>query len=58
MFTQDESWKLLLERAFSHRLETGGWRRVYLREQEEVRKRMLIHAAPSTWACLCENASV
>ena len=27
-----------------HLLETGGLRRVYLRGQEEIRKRMLLHA--------------
>ena len=34
-----------VERAFAHMLETGGLRRVYLRGQEEIRKRMLVHAA-------------
>ena len=35
----------LLERSFAHLLETGGMRRVHLRGHENIRKRMLIHAA-------------
>ncbi|MCY4059192.1 MAG: transposase [Gammaproteobacteria bacterium] len=35
----------ILERAFAHLLETGGLRRVHLRGQENIRKRMLVHAA-------------
>ncbi len=34
-----------VERAFAHMLETGGMRRVHVRGQENIRKRMLIHAA-------------
>ena len=34
-----------LERTFAHLLVTGGMRRVHVRGQEEVRKRMLIHVA-------------
>ncbi len=34
-----------VERAFAHMLETGGLRRVHIRGQEEIRKRMLVHAA-------------
>ena len=34
-----------LERGFAHLLVTGGMRRVHLRGQENIRKRMLIHAA-------------
>ncbi|MDE0361888.1 MAG: transposase [Rhodospirillaceae bacterium] len=35
----------ILERAFAHLLETGGLRRVHVRGQENIRKRMLVHAA-------------
>ena len=35
----------ILERAFSHLLETGGLRRVHVRGQENIRKRLLVHAA-------------
>ena len=35
----------VLERSFAHLLETGGMRRVHLRGHENIRKRMLIHAA-------------
>ena len=34
----------LLERGFAHMLVTGGMRRVHLRGQVNIRKRMLIHA--------------
>ena len=34
-----------VERAFGHMLETGGLRRVHVRGQEEIQKRLLIHAA-------------
>ena len=34
-----------VERGFAHLLVTGGLRRVHIRGQEEIRKRMLIHAA-------------
>ena len=34
-----------LERTFAHLLVTGGLRRVHVRGQEEIRKRMLVHAA-------------
>ena len=34
-----------LERTFAHLLVTGGLRRVTVRGQEEIRKRMLLHAA-------------
>ena len=34
----------LLERSFAHAYETGGMRRVYLRGQDNVLKRVLIHA--------------
>ncbi len=34
-----------VERGFAHLLVTGGMRRVHLRGQENIRKRMLIHAA-------------
>jgi len=34
-----------VERAFAHMLGTGGLRRVHLRGQEEIRKRMLVQAA-------------
>ena len=34
-----------VERAFAHMLGTGGMRRVHLRGQEEIRKRMLVQAA-------------
>jgi transposase len=34
-----------LERPFAHLYETGGMRRVYLRGQTNIRKRLLIHAA-------------
>ena len=34
-----------LERGFAHMLVTGGLRRVHVRGQEEIRKRVLIHAA-------------
>ena len=34
-----------VERAFAHMLETGGLRRVHVRGQEEIRKRILIQAA-------------
>ena len=34
-----------VERAFAHLLLTGGMRRVHVRGQESIRKRMLIHAA-------------
>ncbi len=34
-----------VERAFAHMLETGGMRRVHVRGQEEIRKRMLVQAA-------------
>ena len=34
-----------LERTFAHLLESGGLRRVHLRGQEEIRKRMLLHTA-------------
>lgn len=35
----------ILERAFAHLLETGGLRRVHVRGQENIRKRMLVHAS-------------
>ena len=35
----------VVERTFAHLLDTGGLRRVHVRGQEEIRKRMLIHAA-------------
>lgn len=35
----------LLERPFAHSLETGGLRRVYLRGQERILKRLLIHVS-------------
>ena len=34
-----------LERAFAHLLETGGLRRVHVRGRENIRKRLLLHAA-------------
>ncbi|WP_419941304.1 transposase [Candidatus Palauibacter sp.] len=34
-----------LERAFAHMLTTGGMRRTHLRGHENIRKRMLVHAA-------------
>ena len=34
-----------LERTFAHLLVTGGMRRVHVRGQDEIRKRMLIHVA-------------
>ena len=34
-----------VERAFAHMLGTGGMRRVHVRGQEEIRKRMLVQAA-------------
>ena len=34
-----------VERAFGHMLETGGMRRLHVRGQENIRKRMLLHAA-------------
>jgi len=34
-----------LERSFAHLLLTGGLRRVHIRDQGEIRKRMLVHAA-------------
>ena len=34
-----------VERAFAHMLGTGGLRRVHVRGQEEIRKRMLVQAA-------------
>ena len=34
-----------LERTFAHLLGSGGLRRVHVRGQEEIRKRMLVHAA-------------
>ena len=34
-----------LERAFAHLLTTGGMRRTHLRGHENIRKRMLVHAA-------------
>ena len=34
-----------LERTLAHLLVSGGLRRVYVRGQEEIRKRMLVHAA-------------
>ncbi len=34
-----------LERTFAHLLGSGGMRRVHLRGQEEIRKRMLLHTA-------------
>lgn len=34
-----------VERAFAHMLGTGGMRRVHLRGQEEIRKRILVQAA-------------
>ncbi|WP_423929416.1 transposase [Candidatus Palauibacter sp.] len=34
-----------LERAFAHLLATGGMRRTHLRGHENIRKRMLVHAA-------------
>ena len=34
-----------LERSFAHLLETGGLRRVHVRGHEDIRKRLLIHAA-------------
>ncbi len=34
-----------LERTFAHLLGSGGMRRVHVRGQEEIRKRMLVHAA-------------
>ena len=34
-----------LERGFAHMLRTGGLRRVHVRRQEEIRKRILIQAA-------------
>ena len=34
-----------VERAFAHMLGTGGMRRVHIRGQEEIRKRMLVQAA-------------
>ncbi len=34
-----------VERAFTHMPETGGMRRVHVRGQENIRKRMLVHAA-------------
>ena len=34
-----------VERAFAHLLETGGMRRLHVRGQQNIRKRMLVHAA-------------
>ena len=34
-----------LERAFAHMLTTGGMRRTHLRGHENIRKRLLVHAA-------------
>ena len=34
-----------MERAFAHQYETGGLRRVWVRDHENVRKRVLIQAA-------------
>ena len=36
----------LVERPFAHMLETGGMRRTHLREQENIRKRLLIRKRP------------
>ena len=35
----------MLERPFAHCYETGGMRRVHLRGQENILKRLLIHVA-------------
>ncbi len=34
-----------VERPFAHMLETGGMRRLHVRGQQNIRKRMLVHAA-------------
>ena len=34
-----------VERPFAHLLETGGMRRLHVRSQKNIRKRMLVHAA-------------
>ena len=34
-----------VERPFAHMLETGGMRRLHVRGQKNIRKRMLVHAA-------------
>ena len=35
----------IIERIFAHVLETGGMRRLYLRHQENIAKRLLVHIA-------------
>ena len=44
-----------LERGFAHLLETGGLRRVTLRGQQNILKRMLVHAAASNLGLLMRH---
>ena len=44
-----------LERGFAHLLETGGLRRVPVRGQENILKRMLVHAAASNLGLLMRH---
>ncbi len=42
----------VVERSFAHHYETGGMRRVHLREHSNIRKRALIHSAASNLGLL------
>ncbi|WP_425155538.1 transposase [Candidatus Palauibacter sp.] len=44
-----------LERAFAHLLTTGGMRRTHLRGHENIRKRLLVHAAGFNLALLMRS---
>ena len=44
-----------LERAFAHMLTTGGMRRAHLRGHENIRKRVLVHAAGFNLALLMRS---
>ena len=45
-----------LERTFAHLLVSGGMRRVHVRGQEEIRKRMLVHTAAFNLSLLMRSS--
>ena len=46
-----------VERPFAHMLETGGMRRLHVRGQKNIRKRMLVHAAAFNLGLLMRKGS-
>ena len=49
----------LLERPYAHLFETGGMRRLFLRDRQNILKRLLVHVCGFNlvFACSCANSS-